>query len=105
MKIVARNLFLKSFLNNKIYLYIFFKIYLNFIYSETRHRFIKDKYEKHKFVQRDTKNDKFYNFNFIEFAKSNTREKTFELILKFFAQNGNLMTPNETDVSFKVAIF
>ncbi len=48
-------------------------------------------------MQKDSavNNNQFYHL--IEFAKSNSRERTFELILKFFGQNFNLMTPIEND--------
>lgn len=62
-----------------------------------RHSFIKNKYEKHKFIEQETQIDRQFN-RFIEFAKVNSREKTFELLLSLFGQNYNFMKPIEADV-------
>lgn len=59
--------------------------------TEMRYKFIKDKYERHKFIKHEIPFDKHHQM--IEFAKVNSREKTFEVLLQLFGQNINLLAP------------
>lgn len=63
-----------------------------------RYRFIKDKYERHKFVQH-TQDNLDQLSQVIEFAKANSRERTFDLLLRSFGQDLNLLAPLVHDVS------
>ena len=65
--------------------------------TEMRYKFIKDKYERHKFIKHEIPFDKHHQM--IEFAKVNSREKTFEVLLQLFGQNINLLAPIAHDVS------
>ena len=63
-----------------------------------RHKFIRDKYEKHKFVKIETNLEKIMN-EFIEFVKVNDYKRNFELLLYIYGQNLNLMTPFENSLN------
>jgi hypothetical protein len=63
-----------------------------------RYKFIKDKYERHKFVDMENTNESV--FHFIQNAQTMKREEVFELLLLFFGQNFNFMAPIENDVCF-----
>ena len=62
-------------------------------------KFIKDKYERHKFIDQESNIDQIHHI--IEFAKVNSKERTFEVLLQLFGQNFNLLAPIPHDVSIK----
>ena len=71
-----------------------YKNKVNFFFkSNIRHKFIHDKYEKHKFVPIETNIDKILN-GYIDFVKENDYKKNTELLLHIFGQNNfNLHAP------------
>ena len=61
-----------------------------------RSRFIKDKYERHKFANTACSLEAFYGF--VQNPSGCGREENFQALLQLYCQNLNFMAPIDTDV-------